>query len=55
MSQARAPWADVGTAGTLRKLDLFGKSTDKKLFEYPANLDSLIEKGEQLQLAGHVL
>ena len=48
---------DISTAGTLRKLDLFGKSTDKRLFEYPANLDSLIENGEseQLRLTDHVL
>ena len=54
-TQRRVPCVDANTPGTLRKLDLFGKSTDKKLFEYPANLDSLIETGEQLKLADHVL
>ena len=52
--QVRA-FIDTSTPGTLRKLDLFGKSTKKKLFEYPANLDSLIEEGANLMLADHVL
>ena len=49
------PLVDANTPGTLRKLALFGKSTNKRLFEYPANLDSLVETGEQLKLADHVL
>ena len=49
------PEININTLGTLRKLELFGKSTNKKLFEYPAELDRLIETGEQQKLADYVL
>ena len=36
--------------GTIRKLDLFGKSTNKKLFCYPDQLDALLSQNEQVKL-----
>ena len=39
--------------GNIRKLDLFGKSTSKKLFCYPDQLDALLSKDELVKLGDY--